>query len=382
MKNPLEVLNIWQKLDFRKSFVLGMIALVVLSFVAGCIGGETQTPGAQTSAPAETYELKMATFYLAGDPGFEIAQHFADEVEKMSNGRIKIEVYQAGELGFPVTEIVDSTANGVVDIAIFYSSYLASQDPVLALAGGKPGPISNPYELFYQVKTVEDLIQKSFEKFGVVYIGPMIYGEPEILVSRVPINRLSDLNGKILRSSGLAAVFYNTLGAQAMMMASGELYQALQLGTIDGLEWTDYTADYKMGFHEVAKYVLEPTPGVNLHSEAAVHAFLIVNPDLWNKLPDDLKEIIKVASRESYLWGSHYVNTLNREYRQKWIEAGATLVKLPPEDNQKIIETAIQLHVEYAKKSPEAQEYISRLVKVWRDLGHDEWADALEAALG
>ncbi|WP_266105274.1 type 2 periplasmic-binding domain-containing protein [Thermococcus sibiricus] len=197
MKNPLEVLNMWQKLDFRKSFVLGMIALVVLSFVAGCIGGETQTPGAQTSAPAETYELKMATFYLAGDPGFEIAQHFADEVEKMSNGRIKIEVYQAGELGFPVTEIVDSTANGVVDIAIFYSSYLASQDPVLALAGGKPGPISNPYELFYQVKTVEDLIQKSFEKFGVVYIGPMIYGEPEILVSRVPINRLSDLNGKI-----------------------------------------------------------------------------------------------------------------------------------------------------------------------------------------
>lgn len=365
---------------FEKNTGIALIALVLLSFVAGCVGQETQTPQTQPTE-TKTYNLKMATFYLAGDPGFEIAQHFAKTVEKMSNGRIKIEVYQAGELGFKVTEIVDSTSKGVVDIAIFYSSYLASQDPVMALAGGKPGPISNPYELFYQVKAVEDLINATFQKFGVVYIGPMIYGEPEILVIRVPINRLDDLKGKILRSSGMAAVFYNTIGAQAMMMASGELYQALQLGTIDGLEWTDFTANYRMGFHEVAKYVIEPTPGVNIHSEAAIHAYLIVNPSLWKELPEDLKEIIRVATMETYLWGSYYVNKLNREYRDKWIEAGATIVKLPPEDNQKIIETAIMLHVEYAKKSPEAREYITRLVQVWKDLGHEEWASALEAAL-
>jgi len=365
---------------FEKNIGIALIALVLLSFIAGCVGQETQT---QQTQPTETktYNLKMATFYLAGDPGFEIARHFAKTVEKMSNGRIKIEVYQAGELGFKVTEIVDATSKGVVDIAIFYTSYLASQDPVMALAGGKPGPISNPYELFYQVKAVEDLINASFQKFGVVYIGPMIYGEPEILVTRVPINKLDDLKGKILRSSGMAAVFYNTIGAQAMMMAAGELYQALQLGTIDGLEWTDFAANYRMGFHEVAKYVIEPTPGVNIHSEAAVHAYLIVNPSLWNELPEDLKEIIRVATMETYLWGSYYVNRLNREYRNKWIEAGATIIRLPPEDNQKIIETAIMLHVEYAKKSPEAREYITRLVQVWKDLGHEEWANALEAAL-
>ncbi|KPU62546.1 C4-dicarboxylate ABC transporter substrate-binding protein [Thermococcus sp. EP1] len=369
-----------QKISFGKNLVFGLIALVVLSFVAGCIGGQTQPSETQT-APTETYEFKMATFYLAGDPGFEIAQHFADTVEKMSNGRIKIEVYQAGELGFPVTEIVDSTANGVVDMAIFYSSYLASQDPIMALSGGKPGPLSNPYEVFFQVKGVEDLIKATFEKFGVVYIGPMIYGEPEILVTTTPINRLDDLNGKILRSSGMAAVFYNTLGAQAMMMASGELYQALQLGTIDGLEWTDYTADYKMGFHEVAKYVLEPTPGINLHSEATIHAYLIINPAVWEKLPEDLKEIIRVANMETYLWGSHYVNSLNREYRAKWVEAGATISRLPPEDNAKVIETAMGLYVEYAKKSPEAREYVTRLVEIWKELGHEDWANALDAAL-
>ena len=136
-----------------------------------------------------------------------------------------------------------------------------------------------------------------------------------------------------------------------------------------------------MGFHEVAKYVIEPTPGVNIHSEAAVHAYLIVNPSLWNELPEDLKEIIRVATMETYLWGSYYVNRLNREYRNKWIEAGATIIRLPPEDNQKIIETAIMLHVEYAKKSPEAREYITRLIQVWKDLGYEEWANALEAAL-
>jgi len=364
--------------------VVSVIATALIALVIGYVVGQYMSAGAgvgQQQAQAPTYKFKMATFYLAGDPGFEAAKYFAGLVKNMSNGRIEIEVYQSGELGFPVTEIVDAVSRGTVEIGIFYTSYLAGQDPVMALAGGKPGPLSNPYDVLYYSTSLFDLVEKTFRKFGVVTIYPMIYGDVEILVLRTPIQSLEDLKGRILRSSGMAAVFYSKLGAQTMMLPSGELYTALQLGTIDGLEWTDYTANYRMGFHEVAKYVVEPTPGVNLHSEATIHAYLIINPSVWEKLPDDLKAIIKAACEATYLWTARYIPSVNREYRQKWIEAGAKIIRLTSEDNNKIVKTAIELHVEYAKKSAEAKEYVNRLVDIWRTLGYEDWASTLEKAL-
>ncbi|MEM1835354.1 MAG: TRAP transporter substrate-binding protein DctP [Sulfolobales archaeon] len=331
--------------------------------------------------PTEVYRFRMATFYLAGDPAFEIVTTFARLVEEMSGGRIKIEVFQAGELGFPVTEIVDATARGVVEIAIFYTSYLAAQDPIFALAGAKTGPLSDPWELLEYVRAVEDLVNATFRKWGVVYVGPMIYGEPEIAVFRVPIARLDDVKGKIMRASGLSAVFWSRLGAQTVMMPAGELYTALQLGTVDGLEWTDFVANYRLGFHEVAKYVIAPTRGYNLHSEAAVHAFLIVNPDVWAKLPEELKTIIRTACYATYWYSAELVTKLNIEYRQKWLQAGATIIELPEEDLKRIIDVGVELHVEYAKMSPEAREYVLRVLRVWKELGYYEWANALEKAL-
>ncbi len=299
----------------------------------------------------------------------------------MSGGRIVIEVYYAGELGIAVTDIVDAVSRGTVEVGMFYTSYLASQDPVFALAGGKPGPLSNPYDVLHYATKVFDLVNATFSKFGVVAIGPMVFGDVEILVSRVPVRSLKDIEGRIFRSSGLAAVFWSRMGLQTMMLPAEELYTALQLGTIDGLEWTDYTANYRMGFHEVAKYVVKLTPGYNLHSEATVHAYLIVNPQTWRNLPDDLKQIIRAACAATYYWTAYHVPELNREYKQKWIDAGATIVRLPQEDLDKILETAIQLHIEYAGKSPEARNYVNRLVRIWRELGYESWAEKLSKAL-
>ena len=161
-------------------------------------------------------------------------------------------------------------ARGTVEIGTFYNrhvllytSYLAGIDPVFALAGGKPGPLSNSHDVLYYATRVFDLVNETFAKFGVVAIGPMVFGDVEIPVSRVPLKSLKDIDGKVFRSSGLAAVFWSRMGLQMMVLPAGELYTALQLGTIDGLEWTDYVANYRMGFHEVAKYVVEPTPGLS-----------------------------------------------------------------------------------------------------------------------
>ncbi|MCS7234014.1 MAG: TRAP transporter substrate-binding protein [Synergistetes bacterium] len=348
-------------------FLRGSMLLIVVSLVF-CL---------TLPAFAQEFNFKMATFYVKGDPAFEVIDYFIKLVKEKTGGKVKIEAFQAGELGFPVTEILEATSKGVVETAIFYTNYKAAQDAVMALAGGRPGPVFNFEEQAKQVKATEDIIIKAFGKFGVQYIAPMIYGEPEILICRKPIAKLEDLKGKIFRASGMAAEFYTALGAQAVMMPAGELYQALQLGTIDGLEWTDFTANYRLGFHEVAKNVLEPTKGVNLHSEAAVHAFLVVNPAVWEKLPKNYQEAIKAACNETYPWGSQFVAKLNKEYRQKWIAAGAKISELPAQDQDKVIEVSAKLLSNYAAKSPEAKEFCLRLIKLWKELGYEKWSKAL-----
>lgn len=330
---------------------------------------------------AEQYKFKMATFYLKGDSAFDVIDHFRQLVWKKTNGNVRIDAFQAGELGFPVTEILEATSRGVVEMAIFYPNYKAAQDPVMALAGGRPGPVYNFKEQQAQVNATKDLIEKSFGRFGVKYVGPMIYGEPEILVTRKPVAALKDLRGKMLRASGMAAEFYTAMGAQAMMMSSGELYQALQLGTIDGLEWTDYTANYKLGFHEVAKNVLEPSKGVNLHSEAAVHAFLVVNPAVWGKLPKEYQKAIQEACDEAYRWSDSHMAKLNRDYKQKWIASGAKVYQLPKADQDKVIEVSTNILAGYASKSPDARDFCVRLVKFWKDMGYQNWSKALEGKM-
>lgn len=326
---------------------------------------------------AQEVNIKMATFYVKGDPAFDVVDHFRKLVEERTGGKVKIEAFQAGELGFPVTEILEATSRGVVEMAIFYTSYKAAQDPVMALAGGRPGPVSNFEEQEKQVKATEDIVAGAFKKFGVEYIGPFIYGEPEILISTKPLTSLKDVKGRIFRASGMAAEFYNALGAQAVMIAAGELFQALQLGTIDGLEWTDFTANYRLGFHEIAKNVLEPTKGVNLHSEAAIHAFLVVNPAFWSKLPKETQDIIKAASYEAFKWSGEYMAKLNKEYREKWLQAGAKVSTIPLEDQDQVISVGTKIISNYAAKSPEAKEYCKRLVNLWKELGYEKWSNSL-----
>ncbi len=351
--------------------VWGLAVVVFVSLVFGMI----------FAAQAQTFNFKMATFYVAGDPAFDVANHFAKLVKEKTGGKVNIEVFQAGELGFPVVEILEATSRGVIETAIFYTSYKAAQDAVMALAGGRPGPVFNFDEQVKYVKAVEDIVASAFKRFGVTYIGPIVYGEPEILVSTKPLTGIKDIKGRIFRASGMAAEFYKALGAQAVMLPAGELYQALQLGTIDGLEWTDFTANYKLGFYEVAKHVLEPTKGVNLHSEAAVHAFLVFNPAVWDKLPKEYQEIVKSSCAEAYKWGGEFIANLNKEYRQKWIDAGAKVVQLPQEDLDQIISVGAKLIASYAAKSPDAKDFCLKLIPLWKELGYERWSKALEGEL-
>jgi len=369
--------------------VVGMYATqrapqtVTVTYTVPGTGAKTVTQYVTTtvSAPQKVYTLKLLHYYLPTDPGYKTVQTFASIVEKASGGRLKIELYTTDELGISITEMLDATIRGVVDLSGFYPGYLAAQDPIFALAGGGPGPISDIFEIVWQIKYVEDLINNTIAKWGAVYVGPLSACPAEPLLLRKEITSLDDLKGMILRSTGLGAEFYSKLGAQVAMLPGGELYTAIQLGTIDALEYLDLEGLYRMGFQDVAKYLILPPKGYNLHASAGIDMFLIANPKVWRELPEDLKEIIRSSLYAALIEGGINVFKLNSEAKEKWITAGAKIIELPQKDLAKIVKVAVEIYAEYAKKSPEAYEYVTRLVKAWRDMGYEDWASALEEAL-
>jgi len=391
-----------------RSLIAVLAVLIIVAGVVGYFAGSATVPPAQTvtitvgvgtpvtitqiktvtqtiaatPTPEKVYKWRLVTHLAVGEPRARGIHYFANLVKNLSNGRLIIEVYGGGEL-FPVTETYTQLAMGTIEAAATYTGYWAAQDPVMALIGAIPWPLTKPNELWYYLETIRDIVEKDFkERWGLIYIGPLTLATTESLMCRIPITSVTELRGRIVRSSGLGVSFYEKLGVKAITLPVGEIYTALQLGTVDCAEWNDYVTNYALGFHEVAKYVLEPPPGGTLHTGVFLDHPLVVNPKAWEELPDDLKLIVKVAAEATWrytsynMWGDQHLWG-----KELWIKAGATIYTTPEKDRELIKNAQISVLVEQAKRGPEALEIIKRMVKVVKDLGYVDWADALENAL-
>ncbi|OYT51676.1 MAG: C4-dicarboxylate ABC transporter substrate-binding protein [Desulfurococcales archaeon ex4484_204] len=339
----------------------------------------TRTVTAAGGKPTgKTYKFKIFTVFGKGDPYFNDIKYFVSLVKNLTNGAVVFEPYSCPELGIKLAEQLRALKAGTSEFGLVSPAFLP-EDPVFPLMSSKPGPLSDVYDLYYYIKEEEDIIVKTFNKFGVVYVGPMYY-RPETVAFRVPVHSIADMKGKIIRSAGLAATFYKLLGLESVVMPGGELYTALQTGSVDALEWTDWSSHYVNGFYELAKYVFEPVRGVNFHSEA-YPMYLCANPDVWNSLPEDYKRAIRAAIYLTFFHAGYRQDKAYQYYKQKCIKAGNVALKLPEEDFKKIIEAGVQVYIIMAKKSPTCLEYVKRHIHIWRDLGYVEWANALEQAM-
>lgn len=330
--------------------------------------------GVQVQAKDKVFKWRAVTHQMVGTARYEgTVVPFCKMVEKASNGRLIIEPFGAGVL-FPVTESLDAVRDGMVQMAMVWSGYWAGKDPVFALAGSRPGdPITSFSENFYRAEKCAPVLKKVYKKYGVLSLGAFDFASVEILCSTKAVNGLEDFKGMNIRTGGLGASFYPMLGASAVSLSGPEIYQALQLGTVDAAEYNDWLVNKEMGFHEVTKYVIEPC----LHTGSTDDKELIVNPSAWAELPDDLKQIV-LASRDMarYLSAVSY-DVASKKAKLDWLESGVEVIQLPKEDVEEARQKAAELIVEFSKKNPEAAEYVDAYASALHDLGYFTEAEAL-----
>ena len=254
------------------------------TFISALIGAGALAFGAE-AASAQTV-LKLGHYNAESHPMHKAAVQFKTNVEKRTNGAIKIEIYPNNTLGSP-PEILEQTRNGVVDIAVPTSGQLDKYDKAFAA-------LMLPFA-FTDIEHARRAMDGPMlgwltplaEKKGLEIIGVWEYGFRNLTNSKHPINSPADVKGLKIRtppeiqlSAAMAA-----LGANVQKIGFPELYLALSQGVVDGEE-NPVATIASAKFYEVQKYL-----SLTQHTYQAIYQ--VVNLDTWKKLTPDQQKIMR-----------------------------------------------------------------------------------------
>jgi len=241
----------------------------------------------------ERFEWKMVTTWPKNLPGLgTAAENFARYVQEMSDGRLTVHVYGAGEI-VPAMEVFDAVSQHVVDAGHGAAYYWKGKVPSSVFFTAVPfGLTAQEMNGWLHFGGGLELWQEAYAPFNLV---PLAGGNTGVQMAgwfNREINSIEDFEGLKMRIPGLAGEVFVAAGGTAVRIPGGELYTSMQTGVIDALEWVGPYNDLALGFHEVAKYYYYP----GWH-EGGSTLELIVNRESMEALPPDLRAIVKYAAR-------------------------------------------------------------------------------------
>ena len=252
---------------------------------------DTYAPAAGNSQNA--IEWKLVTTWPKGLPGLGSApENFARRVGEMSNGRLTVRVYGAGEV-VPPFEVFDAVSQGVAEMGHGASYYWKGKIPAAVFYTAVPfGMTAQEMNGWLHYGGGLALWRELYAPFGV---RPFAGGSTGVQMAgwfNRELKSAEDLNGLKMRIPGLAGGVFAASGGTAVRLAGGEIYTSMQTGVIDAVEWVGPYNDRTLGLMEVAAYYYYP----GSHEPGAMLEFT-VNQKAFDRLPSDLKAIVEGAAR-------------------------------------------------------------------------------------
>ena len=262
--------------------------------LAGCGQNEQATNSqAQSVQQQETYKWKLVTSWPKNYPGLGTApERFAENVEVMSNGRLKIKVYGAGEL-VPGFEVFDTVSSGTAEMGHSAAYYWKGKIPAAQFFTAIPfGMNAQEVNGWLHHGGGMELWKALYEPYNLI---PAAGGNTGVQMAgwfKKEINTVEDLQGLKMRIPGLGGEVLEKLGGVPLSLTGGEIFTALQTGAIDATEWVGPYNDLAFGLNKAAEFYYYSgwhEPGANLE--------FLINKDAFAKLPKDLQAIVTTAMR-------------------------------------------------------------------------------------
>ena len=316
---------------FRFAAVFSLVAVATL-----LVGGTQET---RAQAPATT-TLKMQASWPASLTLYDNFKMFAEKVDKMSGGRLKIEPMPAGTV-VPAFEVLDATNKRVIDGYHSWAGYWVGKNKTgILFTGGPGGTFGMDYvdvigwlfhgggmELYQQY--YKDVLKLDVVPIPVLPAGPQAFGW-----FKRPIRNLADFKGLKCRQTGIAAEIFTEMGMKVVNMPGGEIMPAAERGVIDCAEWVGGVEDLRFGFHSIWKYHYTPS----VHEQVTLGE-VVFNGEVWRKLSPDVQEIVKAAA----------MDTLFRWWALWQKQNADALVELQEKHKVQILKTPPDILIEFLK---------------------------------
>jgi TRAP-type mannitol/chloroaromatic compound transport system substrate-binding protein len=248
------------------------------------------------------------------------AEYLAKRVAEATDNKFQIRVFAGGEI-VPAFQVLDAVQNNTVEMGHTASYYYVGKDPTFAFDCTIPfGMNERQMNAWMTHGGGLELLRNFFKDYNVYNIPAGNTGAQMGGWYREEIKTVADLNGLKFRIGGLGGAVLAKLGVVAQQIPGGDIYPALEKGTIDAAEWVGPYDDEKLGFYKVAKYYYYPG-----WWEGQTQASAYINLGQWQQLPKSYQAILTAACAEAYSWILGKYDTDNVAALRRLVANGAEL---------------------------------------------------------
>jgi TRAP-type mannitol/chloroaromatic compound transport system substrate-binding protein len=275
------------------------------------------------------------------------AELMAKAVGEATDNKFQIQTFAAGEI-VPGLQVLDAVQNATVEMGHTASYYYFGKDPTFTFGSSVPfGPNQRINQAWYMVGGGKEILNEFYKGYNVT---SLLAGNTGCQMGgwfRKEINTVDDLKGLKFRIGGFAGRVLQKLGTVPQQLAGGDIYPALEKGTIDAAEWVGPYDDEKLGFYKVAKYYYYPG-----WWEGQAQLSLYVNLSKWEGLPKSYQAIVTAACAEADTWTLAKYDTDNVAALRRLVANGAELRPFSREILDACYKAAQELYAENAAKNP------------------------------
>jgi TRAP-type mannitol/chloroaromatic compound transport system substrate-binding protein len=289
-------------------------------------------------------------------------EYFSKRIAEMSDGKFQIQVFAAGEI-VPGLQVLDAVQNGTVEMGNTASYYYWGKDAAFTFGTALPfGVNTRGMNAWLRFGDGQDLLNELLAKYNAIGFAAGNTGAQMGGFFRKEIKTVDDLKGLKFRVGGFAGTILQRLGAVPQQLAAGDIYPALEKGTIDAAEWVGPYDDEKLGFVKIAPYYYYPG-----WWEGCGQSHNIINMAKWNDLPKVYQSMIQVACGEAWGWVVGKYDFANPPALKKLVSQGAQLRAFPQPVLEACYNAAQEVYAEHNKSNPMFKKLYDSLISFRND---------------
>jgi TRAP-type mannitol/chloroaromatic compound transport system substrate-binding protein len=316
---------------------------------AGVAAGAVAAPAivrAQGTSPEVKWRL-ASSFPKSLDTIFGGAETISKRCAAATNGKFQIQVFAAGEI-VPGLQVLDAVQNATVQCCHTAPYYFFGKDPTFAFACAIPFGMNQRQQNAWMLHGGGlELVREFMKDYNVYNIPAGNTGAQMGGFFRKELKTVADMKGLKMRIGGSAGVVLQKLGLVPQQLAGGDIYPALEKGTIDAAEWVGPYDDEKLGLYKVAKYYYYPG-----WWEGGPELDLFVNIKAWQELPKDYQAVLEAACAEANVDMMAKYDAVNPPALRRLVAAGVQLKAFPNEIMVASYKAAQEVYDGFAETNP------------------------------